>query len=265
MEYLLIFSQDDEDLILYHVLKNIEKICWIDAGANHPVHASVTKFFSLRGGVGINIEPQHGFYAKLKKDRPNDTSIEAGVSSEAGELELFGREGSQAASFAESRGLNAGSQPRKVPVITLGDICRQYFRPQDDIHILKIDVEGWEKQCLEGMDFQFIKPWILCIESSGPDDSSPAHLKWEAIVTNAGYEFAMQYRVNRFYVSKEHLELKRLFLSPDKLRKIYNVTKYTDYKINEKYEKAVCKIKTCFLLRPVRFFYNWHKNRMTRR
>ncbi len=50
MEYLLIFSQDDEDLILYHVLKNIEKICWIDAGANHPVHASVTKFFSLRGG-----------------------------------------------------------------------------------------------------------------------------------------------------------------------------------------------------------------------
>ena len=50
MEYLMIFSQDDEDLILYHVLKNVSKIRWIDVGANDPVYASVTKFFSMWGG-----------------------------------------------------------------------------------------------------------------------------------------------------------------------------------------------------------------------
>lgn len=219
-------------------------------------------FFLSGGGAGINIEPQHGFYVKLRKDRLHDISIEAGVSSEKGELTLFGREGSQAASFAERGGLNTGSQQRKVPVITLGDICRQYFTPQDDIHFLKIDVEGWEKQCLEGMDFHYIKPWILCIESSGADDPRPAHLRWEAIIHNAGYEFALQYRVNRFYVSKEHLELKKSFLNPEKLRKIYNVTKYTDFKINEKCENALCKMRSCSFLKPVRFLYNWYKNRM---
>lgn len=52
MEYLLIFSQDDEDLILYHALKNINKVRWIDVGANDPINASVTKFFSLRGVWG---------------------------------------------------------------------------------------------------------------------------------------------------------------------------------------------------------------------
>ncbi len=257
MEYLLIFSQDDEDLILYHVLKDVRKVCWIDAGANDPVHASVTKFFSLRGGAGINIELQHGFWKKLEKDRPHDKNIEAGVSNQKGVLTLFGREGSQIASFAKKSGLNKGARPRKVPAETLRDICRRYFSPKDVVHFLKIDVEGWEKQCLEGMDFQYIKPWILCIESSGSENSPD---EWETIIEAEGYEFAMQYRANRYYVSKEHRELKKLFQSPEKLRSTYSVTRYSDYKINEKCENAVLRIKASFLLKPVRFLYNWNKN-----
>lgn len=77
------------------MLKDVRKVCWIDAGANDPVHASVTKFFSLRGGAGINIEPQHGFWKKLEKDRPHDKNIEAGVSNQKGVLTLFSAEASQ--------------------------------------------------------------------------------------------------------------------------------------------------------------------------
>ena len=51
MEYLLTFAQDDEDLILYHVLRDIKITRWIDVGANDPINASVTKFFSMRGGM----------------------------------------------------------------------------------------------------------------------------------------------------------------------------------------------------------------------
>lgn len=52
MDILLSFSQECEDIILHHMLRDVkEPIRWIDVGANDPIDISVTKFFSLRGGV----------------------------------------------------------------------------------------------------------------------------------------------------------------------------------------------------------------------
>lgn len=70
MEYLLTFAHEYEDLILYHVLKDIDQVKWIDIEAYDPVIANVTKLFSMRGGYGINVEPQSFLYKKLVKDRP---------------------------------------------------------------------------------------------------------------------------------------------------------------------------------------------------
>ena len=42
-----------------------------------------------------NLEPQHGFWKKLEKDRPHDKNIEAGVSNQKGVLTLFSAEASQ--------------------------------------------------------------------------------------------------------------------------------------------------------------------------
>ena len=262
MEYLLIFSQDDEDLMLYHALKNIKEVRWIDVGANDPINASVTKFFSLRGGYGVNVEPQHIFYKKLKEDRPNDTNIEAGVSNKKGTMTLYGREGSQIASFANKGGYNSGAKSRKVPVLTLKEICESCFEQGDDIHFLKIDVEGWEGPCIEGMDFNYVKPWILCVESSNLD-GKPVHSEWERLLMDAGYVFALQYRENRFYVSKEHMEYKEKLVEPTLLRKTYNITKYTDNKKYERYENMGRRFKSSVLMRPIRFIYNYVKNRKT--
>ena len=57
------------------------------------MHLSQSFFHS--GGAGINIEPQHGFWKKLEKDRPHDKNIEAGVSNQKGVLTLFSAEASQ--------------------------------------------------------------------------------------------------------------------------------------------------------------------------
>lgn len=265
MEYLMIFSQDDEDLILYHVLKNVSKIRWIDVGANDPVYASVTKFFSMWGGVGINIEPQHSFYNKLLKDRGKDINLELGVSNEPGELKLYGREGSQVASFARKNGLNAKAKPKAVKVKTLKAICEDHLAKGEDVHFMKIDVEGWEKPCLEGMDFDYVKPWILCIEASDPGSSKPLHIEWESIVERAGYTFTMQYKVNRYYVSDEHKDLIVRFMNPQELRKVYNVTKWTDANYNEKIEEFIRRIKDMKILKPARLIYNRRKNRMAQR
>ena len=52
MEYLISFSTEKEDIILYHVLKAVKKVFGVDVGANDPIYGSVTKFFSIRGGWG---------------------------------------------------------------------------------------------------------------------------------------------------------------------------------------------------------------------
>lgn len=213
--------------------------------------------------MGVNVEPQHTFYKKLKEDRPNDINIEAGVSNKKGTLTLYGREGSQVASFANKDGYNSGAKSRKVPVLTLKEICESYFEQGEDIHFLKIDVEGWERPCIEGMDFNYVKPWILCVESSDPDAKEPAHSEWERLLMGAGYVFALQYRVNRFYVSKEHMECKEKLIDPTLLRKIYNITKYTDNKKYERYENMVRRFKSSVPMRPIRFVYNYIKNRKT--
>lgn len=98
--------------------------------------------------------------------------------------------------------------------MTLREICESHFERGEDIHFLKIDVEGWERSCIEGMDFNHVRPWILFIESSDPDAKEPAHRKWEKLLIDAGYDFALQYHVNQFYVSVEHIECKDKIIEP---------------------------------------------------
>ena len=44
------YAQEFEDLVLYVVLRNINKVFYIDVGANDPTHLSVQGLF-MSGGV----------------------------------------------------------------------------------------------------------------------------------------------------------------------------------------------------------------------
>ena len=176
-------------------------------------------------------------------------------------MTLYGREGSQVASFVHKSGYNKGAKPRNVPVHTLGNIVKEHIKVNEDIHFLKIDVEGMESQCIKGMDFDYIMPWILCIESVDPRDVSSLGIEWEPILYDKGYRFAMQNRVNRYYISNNHIDLMDRFKQPEELKNIYNVTRFTESsKKYEKYENFMRRIKDLPVLRPVRFVFNYIKN-----
>ena len=55
------------------------------------------------------------------------------------------------------------------------------------------------------------RPWIVVVESTKPNSQIPSHECWEAILLNIGYEFAYFDGLSRYYVSLEHLDLKRAF------------------------------------------------------
>lgn len=219
---LISFAQDREDIILYHLLRDVpEPIRWIDVGANDPVHISVTKFFSVRGGSGVNIEPQMSCYERLCNDRPADINLNAGISNESGTLTLFGTGEMATFDAADPAALGVS-----VPVMTLTSVCEQYPEISACTHFLKIDVEGWERQCLEGMDFMRFRPWILCIESSVPGTDIPSYDVWEHIVLQNGYLPACTSGINRYYIATEHKRALAEFRDANELDTIYDIVSH---------------------------------------
>lgn len=83
------YAQDCEDIILYSVLKDIDKGFYIDVGANDPEFLSVTKAFYDRGWHGINIEPVHAVCAKLVQERPCDINLCIGCGEDHGKMDLY--------------------------------------------------------------------------------------------------------------------------------------------------------------------------------
>lgn len=254
---LITYSQEYEDVILYHLLKKycFDNFKWIDIGANDPVSLSVTKFFSLWGGTGINVEPQKSYIDLLDKDIPFDINVMVGISNKEGEMTLYGD--STGASFERKSDTDVKISTL-VPVITLTMLCDKYLNKNDVIHFLKIDVEGWEKQCLEGMNFKKYRPIIVCMESTIPNTNTSSFHDWESILLMNDYVFLGEGGINRYYGAKESLKNLNTFLSLEELNMEYHILKYTDLERAEKLLNYYKSIKNRFpfivnLIRKVMF------------
>ena len=93
-------------------------------------------------------------------------------------------------------------------ILTLQEVYERYCTPQQDIHFCKIDVEGYEKEVLEGVsDWRKFRPYIFVIESTLPGTYTPSHEKWENILLENDYILAFQAGINRYYIDieKEYL------------------------------------------------------------
>jgi FkbM family methyltransferase len=215
------YAQAKEDVLLWRALASRvhhDVGFWIDVGAYDPHVDSVTKEFSNHGWRGINIEPIEATYRRLVDDRPNDINIQAVVSDQSGEVtfhEIVGHQlGTLEQKFAD-RHAAAGFERRSynVPALTLTQICEQHA--PDQIHFLKIDVEGHEGKVIAGMDFTRFRPWILVIEAAEPNNiHAPTYDEWDGAVIRAGYRFLYTDLLNRYYVAEEHPELFPAFSFP---------------------------------------------------
>ncbi len=254
------FSQALEDLEIYNLLKSIN-LCdfrWVDVGANDPYDLSVTKFFSNFGGHGVNIEPQPWLIERLNLDRPDDINLQVGISNENGEMTLYGE--GVLASFVDD---GSSSVKTVVPVVTLSNICNENLNLDEQLHLLKIDVEGFEKQVLEGADFVKYRPWVICIESSEPESGEPSYDEWEDIIIKSDYVFLGQLKWNRFYCAKEQINNISEFKTEEELRKEYTVIRYDEVYQAVKFKQRmnpIYKFLYSGFLYPLRKMYSKKKN-----
>lgn len=212
------YAQNFEDVMLWRALQHVPQGFYIDVGANDPEVDSVTKAFYDRGWHGINIEPVPQWFARLSQQRPRDMNLQVAVGAEPGEMVFYevpstglstGR-GEIARAHKTDRGY--ALHESVVQVETLTSIYRRLGA--GPVHFLKVDVEGFEKEVLQGIDFSVLRPWVLVIESTRPLTSEQDHHAWEPLLLAAGYLHVYFDGLNRYYLAPERLELRSHFATP---------------------------------------------------
>lgn len=219
IDKMISYAGNHEDVLLSRAFPEQQAGFYVDVGAHHPVGGSATKHFYDRGWHGVNVEPIPHLAALFPAARPRDVIVQAGLSDHAGPMKLFHIE--------EDKGLSTFSVPQAneyrergltvteliVDVLTLADVCQRHVKDAD-IDFMIIDVEGYERQVLEGADFDRWRPRVLVVESSRPNTNEPTHQLWDELVLKAGYSFALFDGINRIYVRDEDRALLTRLMYP---------------------------------------------------
>lgn len=210
------YAQNREDVLLWRALSDVVNGFYVDVGANHPSEDSITKALYDRGWSGINIEPLEEHVAQLRAERPRDINLQLAMGSTEGEAKIFlGRARGLATlstEVAHTHELGGEAQEsRQVPMRRLDSVLEEYAPAQ--VHFLKIDVEGFERQVLEGMDFSRFRPWIVVVEATIPNTQT-LDLNWEPLLLGANYVNAYFDGLNCYFVAQERSSLLPRLTSP---------------------------------------------------
>ncbi|MEM9462347.1 MAG: FkbM family methyltransferase [Myxococcota bacterium] len=167
------YAQQGEDLILLNLLHSlgIRTPTYLDIGAFHPTISSNTYLFYLLGSRGVLVEPNPAMATMLRKIRPEDTVLNAGVGlgsartaeyylfPDRPQLNTFSKE--QADEHARS-GLRV-ERMADMPLRSVTEIIDEHFEGAPDL--MSIDVEGLDLSILETMDLERTRPVTLCVET----------------------------------------------------------------------------------------------------
>lgn len=214
---LVSYAQNFEDVMLWRALKHVENGFYVDIGAQDPVIDSVSLAFYEHGWRGVHVEPTQQYSSKLRHARPDETIYQSAIGTGSEKLVFFefadtGLSTADAAIAQNHKASGFECIETIVPILSLDSLFADIS--SRDIHWLKLDVEGLEKNVIESWKDSNVRPWVLVIESTRPLSQDECHKDWEPLVIAKGYTYVYSDGLNRFYVSDEHPELVGKFKYP---------------------------------------------------
>ena len=213
------YAQNREDVLLRRVFGDRGHGRYVDVGAGHPITDSVTKAFSLRGWTGINLEANPALCQLLAKDRPLDVNLPVAVSNRTG-VSVFS-EGDDSCWGLSTLDVgsaqlaaNLGYRLRRtiVPTVTLVEILDAAGYVGYDL--LKIDVEGHEREVLEGAGLTDHPARVVVIEAVLPNSSVRIDEQWSELLLSAGYIEAAFDGINCYFVQERDRVARRQLSVP---------------------------------------------------
>ncbi len=176
------YSQSGEDIIICDLFSrlNIQHPSYLDIGANDPVALSNTYRLYKRGSKGVCVEPNPILYEKIKKKRPKDICLNAGVAfneKRESTFYLFPEQFSGLNTFSKEEvdfwehtgnddvGRHKVEKTINMKLMPVNEIMEKYFSPHPNF--ISIDVEGLDFEILKTIDFSKYKPEAFCIETLG--------------------------------------------------------------------------------------------------
>ena len=172
----LSFSQQGEDIVLFHVLHELMKIAtptYMDVGAAYPVRGNNTYLLYTTGGRGVLVEPNPALAVQLRSKRPGDTVVEAGIGvSDTIEADYYEIKGNpmlntfspaQVAHLQQGKAESVVERVVKMPLLNINRVILEHLGRAPDL--LSTDVEGLDYAIIRTLDLSRFRPAAICAEA----------------------------------------------------------------------------------------------------
>lgn len=178
----LSFSQQGEDIVLYHALHDLLEIdqpTYMDVGAAHPVRSNNTYLLYGTGSSGVLVEPNPLYVEMLRRQRPKDAVVAAGIGvtdavdadyyeiREDPLLNTFSTE--QVAKLQKGKTESVVARVSKMPLININRAITDYLGKAPDL--LSTDIEGLDYAIIRTLDLTRYRPGVICSEGVSIDKS----------------------------------------------------------------------------------------------
>jgi FkbM family methyltransferase len=214
----LSYAQQGEDLALAQILivtLGIAHPTYMDVGAHHPVFNNNTYYLYERGARGVLVEPNPALHGLLEQARPRDVLVRAGIGvtaqteadfyviggSQDAQLNTFSREQAETL-VTRSNGQYRIERVMKLPLLGINELMRKHWNGPPNL--LSLDTEGFDLPILRSLDFERLRPDVVCVESV---EIGGRRLLAEImqLMAQKGYEARGGSFINTIFVDRRHL------------------------------------------------------------
>jgi FkbM family methyltransferase len=206
------FSSDGEDFILHKIFSKLKNGYYIDIGSHHPILHSNTFLFYLHGWRGVCVDPLPNLIWKYKFFRGKDKFIPAGFDSKKSNKKLTFYHYANTpdnSTFNKERVIELKNKFSRIPteeievnIVNHDDVMKSFLEINNssEIHLLNLDVEGFEEKILESFFSSKNFPWVVCVEDLGflADELNRSNI--DSLMKKNGYKLGMKTFLSSVYI-----------------------------------------------------------------